>query len=297
MLILLFGAPINEFSATQWSMVKPGLLEGSLSGFLKSLWALTVYFAAILTLPLALNLVFVAVETALCGPPSSWWNISRSLVFKMAQTISIVILSVFVYRIFPTQPLLSIGSSDLQPLPALVANAILVAVALVIYDLCLWIAHFCSHKIPILWRFHSVHHSITSLDSANSYAHPVDGILQLIVIGFVAGVLKLETHSIIVFAALIFSHDHFVHTRAPIHLGSLRKWIVDNRYHHFHHSGDKENYDTNFSSYFTIWDRLAGTYRDPGNDLVATGVNGLQPPRNVYTMITAKLEKSKSDAF
>jgi sterol desaturase/sphingolipid hydroxylase (fatty acid hydroxylase superfamily) len=42
------------------------------------------------------------------------------------------------------------------------------------------------------------------------------------------------------------------------------EWIfVTPRYHHIHHSANKEHYDQNLGNLVTFWDRLLGTHLDP----------------------------------
>jgi sterol desaturase/sphingolipid hydroxylase (fatty acid hydroxylase superfamily) len=46
---------------------------------------------------------------------------------------------------------------------------------------------------------------------------------------------------------------------------SWLEWvIVTPRYHHVHHSDQPEHFRANLAALFTVWDRLFGTYVDPG---------------------------------
>src|SRR5437588_689202 len=49
--------------------------------------------------------------------------------------------------------------------------------AVIVADIAEWTIHFALHKIPFLWRFHSIHHSSKELDwIAGSRSHVVDDI-------------------------------------------------------------------------------------------------------------------------
>jgi sterol desaturase/sphingolipid hydroxylase (fatty acid hydroxylase superfamily) len=50
--------------------------------------------------------------------------------------------------------------------------------AVLLFDLVGYWAHRAAHQIPMLWRFHAVHHSSERLDwIAGVRAHPLDGVL------------------------------------------------------------------------------------------------------------------------
>ena len=54
-----------------------------------------------------------------------------------------------------------IGLLNHAPWPAWVK----VAVSLVLLDLAIWAQHLASHKIPVLWRLHKVHHADRDIDA------------------------------------------------------------------------------------------------------------------------------------
>jgi sterol desaturase/sphingolipid hydroxylase (fatty acid hydroxylase superfamily) len=49
-----------------------------------------------------------------------------------------------------------------------------VAVALLVLDLAIWVQHLASHKIPIFWRLHRVHHADLDIDVTTAVRfHPI----------------------------------------------------------------------------------------------------------------------------
>lgn len=164
-----------------------------------------------------------------------------------------------------------------QGLPALVA----LPLAMLVADLFQYTAHRAFHRIPLLWRFHAVHHSIRTIDwLAGSRLHFVDilitrafSYIPLYVLGFSASVF----HGYVAIVALQAVAAH-ANTRLPF--GILRYVFVTPQYHHWHHSADPRFYDKNFAIHFPFLDKLFGTYHLPENEWpAATGLGTTRFPR------------------
>lgn len=153
--------------------------------------------------------------------------------------------------------------------------------ALFVSDLFQYGAHSLFHKVPFLWRFHSVHHSIKNIDwLAGSRLHLVDIIgvrsfsfLPLYICGFSYPVFA--TYIVIVSIQAVFAHAN---TR--IDFGWLKYVIVTPQYHHWHHSSDPAAYDKNFAIHFPFIDMLFGTYYPIGDKWPEeTGLGNTKFPR------------------
>ena len=128
-------------------------------------------------------------------------------------------------------------------------------------DFLYWIRHYISHKVPILWRFHAVHHSQTELNPFTiDRIHPVEYLLT-ITVTFVPMLVVTDSLGITLgFFALRSSHDAFVHTNIRTNLGWLKYVMVTPQSHRVHHSAHDEHHDLNFGAILSIWDRLFGTH-------------------------------------
>lgn len=257
------------------------------------------YLAVIILQPMIIIAAFLAVEIWLAGQPKSWPDTLKSLFFRAVITIlqtaigvgSIKLLSHFNYR-----PLLQIAPITGSPLISLATTTGVVLLALIVNDFATYWAHRFEHRIKFLWRFHRVHHAIENLDAANCYDHPMDGVVSIVCTTLVGVALGFTYDQFLIVSAVIAIHLYFVHTRAPMHLGPLRQWIADNRFHHFHHSRQFEHYNKNFSEYFTVWDRVFGTCYIPADDeMVETGVLGMKQARNLWEYISGSLESTGED--
>jgi len=152
--------------------------------------------------------------------------------------------------------------------------------AAVVADLAEWFIHWALHKVPFLWRFHSIHHSSPALDwIAGSRSHFVDDTL---VRGFILVPMMLGFSQGIIVAYLIFVtlHATWCHCNFGPSVKFLENYLVMPRYHHWHHSSQREAIDKNFAIHFPWIDRIFGTHYLPetwpktyglGGEVIPTG--------------------------
>jgi sterol desaturase/sphingolipid hydroxylase (fatty acid hydroxylase superfamily) len=135
--------------------------------------------------------------------------------------------------------------------------------AVIVADICEYFIHLALHKVPFLWRFHAIHHSSKALDwIAGSRSHFVDDTL---VRGFILAPLTLGFSQSIILAYLIFVtlHATWTHCNFGPNVKWLEKILVMPRYHHWHHTSQKEGIDKNFAIHFPWIDKIFGTYYYP----------------------------------
>ena len=127
-----------------------------------------------------------------------------------------------------------------------------------------YIGHRLSHQVPFLWRFHSVHHSISEMDwLAAARVHPLDQIVTkalTIVPLYVMGFSKATFGAYIGLATV---HAVFIHANVRIKFGPLRWLIGSPEFHHWHHSNDPEAHNKNFAGELPLLDLLFGTFYLP----------------------------------
>ncbi len=136
--------------------------------------------------------------------------------------------------------------------------------AILVADVAQVLVHRAFHAIPLLWRFHAVHHSIRTLDwIAGSRSHLIDIVftrglimIPIALLGFSQGVLA----GYLVFVSF---HATFCHTDFRPDPVWLQDWIVTPRYHHWHHAAEPEAVNCNFAIHFPFIDRIFGTCHFP----------------------------------
>jgi sterol desaturase/sphingolipid hydroxylase (fatty acid hydroxylase superfamily) len=139
------------------------------------------------------------------------------------------------------------------------------ALAIVVFDAGATLAHRASHRVPLLWRFHAVHHAVTRFYGFNGLMkHPVHlaielgaGMLPLFALG-----IPREVAALLALAAAI--QLLMQHSNADYTLGPLRWVLVSNTAHRFHHLKGAGAGDVNFGFFTNLWDFVLGTWRhDP----------------------------------
>jgi sterol desaturase/sphingolipid hydroxylase (fatty acid hydroxylase superfamily) len=186
------------------------------------------------------------------------------VVYFMSTHLPIQILS-FLVLLPATQATKYLGVPALQHFIARTPWLIQFFLAIVVADVAEYLVHLALHKVPFLWRFHAVHHSSKALDwIAGSRSHFVDDTL---VRGFILIPLMFGFSQSIIFAYLIFVTLHATWTHCNFRLSAklLEKFLVMPRYHHWHHTSQKEGIDKNFAIHFPWIDKLFGTYYYPDN--------------------------------
>lgn len=152
-------------------------------------------------------------------------------------------------------------ASDTAGLPAW-AHAV---GAVLLFDAWTYAWHRMNHRIPFLWRFHRVHHADNRMDvSTASRFHlgeiVFSSVLRIpLIILFGVYVWELLLYETMMFAVVQFHH-------ANIGIGAradrlLRAVIVTPAMHKVHHSRVRMETDSNYSAFFSFWDRIARTFR------------------------------------
>ncbi|WP_244500080.1 sterol desaturase family protein [Methyloceanibacter superfactus] len=139
-----------------------------------------------------------------------------------------------------------------------------IVIALVVLDLAIWAQHLASHKIPILWRLHRVHHADRDIDVTTAIRfHPVEIALSMlwkivVVVPLGASPLAVFLFEVILNACAMFNHANVA---LPGWIDRpLRLLIVTPDMHRVHHSVLRREHDSNYGFNLSLWDRLFRTY-------------------------------------
>jgi sterol desaturase/sphingolipid hydroxylase (fatty acid hydroxylase superfamily) len=144
--------------------------------------------------------------------------------------------------------------------------------SLVVAEIGLYWGHRWSHEVPLLWRFHAVHHSPTHIDwLVNSRAHPVDFIftrlcalvpLYALGLGNPGDANPGAITILVMFLGPIWGF--FIHANIKWRFGKLEWLIATPAFHYWHHTNDSPAViNKNYAPIFPWVDRLFGSYHLP----------------------------------
>lgn len=153
-------------------------------------------------------------------------------------------------------------------------------IAFLILDFAIYLQHVMSHALPIFWRLHSVHHADLDIDASSGLRfHPIEIIISIIYKSAIVAALGMDPWLVIAFEATLNGAAVLTHAniRYPDSLDSPLRWLfVTPNMHRVHHSTARDEMDTNFGFFLSIWDRICGTYHHAppraGHEKVALGL-------------------------
>lgn len=135
--------------------------------------------------------------------------------------------------------------------------------AIVLFDLWQYGWHRLNHFWPLLWRFHSVHHTDEDLDASSAVRFHtgeilLSSILRLLVLPVIGmSMTQLLVYELLALPVILFHHSNVQVSEKLDRI--LRVLIVTPRIHRVHHSDRKHETDSNYASLLACWDLLFGS--------------------------------------
>ncbi len=154
---------------------------------------------------------------------------------------------------------------------------LILVITFVLLDYSNYIWHIMLHKIPLLWRFHVVHHTDLDLDITTAFRFHFGEMIGSILFRGVAIILIGASPLMVLIYEIAFeaaSQFHHSNIKMPFRLEkALNYLIVTPRMHGIHHSIIKKETDSNYSIIFSFWDRIHKTVRlNVHQNEIVTGV-------------------------
>ncbi|HEX8769263.1 MAG TPA: sterol desaturase family protein [Acidimicrobiales bacterium] len=221
-------------------------------------------YALAVSLPYAVAFAAVGAEVAwLARRPGS----ARRSVLRSAATACVMALGALVVGLAYTAALRSLWGAvatfqwdaarrvwDGQPVVGVLATFIA-------WDFSGWIYHVIGHRTRVGWAAHQAHHSGTEFDATlglrQSWA-PFHGLLHHPLLALLA----FDLRAVFVCAAISNCWQVLEHTSLPIRFPRWFSAVVMTPAAHRQHHG-REGGLANMGPFFTLWDRLAGTWVPP----------------------------------
>lgn len=174
--------------------------------------------------------------------------------------------------------------------------------AVIALDLLVYGQHVATHRLPMLWRFHRVHHTDLDLDATSGVRfHPIEILLSMGIKVIAVVLLGVAAEAVLIFEILLNATSVFNHANVRISIRwdwFLRWFIVTPDMHRVHHSVRRDETDSNYGFNLPWWDRLFGTYRAQPRDAHENLILGVPELRTapetvpLLTMLAMPLQKS-----
>ena len=158
----------------------------------------------------------------------------------------------------------------------MVAQAFL---GLLIAEFGLYWAHRLSHEVPLLWRFHALHHSVRRLWFVNTGRfHIMDTVLSLVA-SMPLLVLAGAPADVIVWVGIVTPFvGMLTHCNIELRCGPLNYIFNTPILHRWHHSTDLREGNKNYGEILITWDLVFGTYINPNRrPPLNIGINDAMP--------------------
>jgi sterol desaturase/sphingolipid hydroxylase (fatty acid hydroxylase superfamily) len=186
------------------------------------------------------------------------------------------------------------GLSFLYDLPNWFENII----AFILLDYIIYWWHIILHRMPLMWRFHIVHHTDIDMDVTTAFRfHFGELIGSVIFRGAMVLVIGASPLIILIYEIIFEAETQFHHsnTKLPFRFEKLlNKLIVTPRMHGIHHSIIKKETDSNYATIFSFWDRLHKTIRlNVHQDDIIIGVPAYHDERELTVGHLLKLPFTK----
>ena len=165
---------------------------------------------------------------------------------------------------------------------------LVVIVSVIIMDGVIYLQHVMVHAVPLLWRFHRVHHADPDYDvTTGARFHPLEIILSMLIKFATILLLGPPLIAVVIFEVLLNATAMFNHGNVKLPFAVdriLRLLVVTPDMHRVHHSVEDDEANSNFGFNLPWWDRLFGTYRDQprgGHEEMTIGIHNYHDPRQI----------------
>ncbi|NRA88113.1 MAG: sterol desaturase family protein [Rhizobiales bacterium] len=141
-----------------------------------------------------------------------------------------------------------------------------IIISVLLLDVGIYGQHVLSHKIPILWRLHRLHHSDTQMDLSTAVRfHPIEIIFSMLFKFVLIAILGTPAIAVVIFELILSSGALFNHSNIRFSKKVdkwLQKIIVTPNMHRIHHSDNPVETDSNYGFSITLWDKIFNSYTE-----------------------------------
>lgn len=155
---------------------------------------------------------------------------------------------------------------------------LVVLIAVFVGDFIGYWRHRLEHT-AILWPSHAVHHSDTQMTWLTlARFHPINRLTTYAIDSAFLLLFALPPFAVVANNIVRHYYGFFIHADLPWTYGWLGKILVSPAMHRWHHARDRDYFQTNFATVFSVFDRAFGTFKVPGPCTADLGVTDDMAP-------------------
>lgn len=136
---------------------------------------------------------------------------------------------------------------------------------MLLLDLVIYWQHRLFHTVPLLWRFHQMHHADSHVDTTTGLRfHPIEIALSLLIKAAVVIFLGVPALAVVIFEVALNGFAMFNHANIKLPSAvdnAISKLFITQRVHRIHHSQRIEDSNSNFGFSVSWWDKLFNSYQ------------------------------------
>jgi sterol desaturase/sphingolipid hydroxylase (fatty acid hydroxylase superfamily) len=143
----------------------------------------------------------------------------------------------------------------------------------VLLDLAMYVWHVANHRFEVLWRFHKVHHSDTTLNATTGLRFHFGELMLTVLVkaGFIV-LVGVSAQLVIINEIILSSFVIFHHMNSsPWGEKVFGTLFIMPRLHRLHHSARRDEHDHNYGGALSLWDKLFGTLREGEPEAIGLG--------------------------
>ena len=144
-----------------------------------------------------------------------------------------------------------------------------------------WLVHMTEHKVPLLWRFHVIHHADNNIDASSGLRHhPIESLLRGVFIFMGIALSGAPMYAVMIFQTILVFDTAFTHAniKLPNWLDNTMSYIfVSPNMHKVHHHWKQPYTDSNYGAVLSIWDRMLGTFKTLAPSSIRYGLDRYYP--------------------
>ena len=174
-------------------------------------------------------------------------------------------------------------------------------IAFVVADFIQWNVHRMLHRVPWMWEFHKLHHSVKQMGfAAHLRFHWMETIVYKTVQYVPLAMIGFGIDDFFIIHIIAVAIGHLNHANLGLSYGPLKYLINNPKMHIWHHSKElpeKHPYGVNFGLSLSIWDYIFGTsyVPDSGRDITLGFKGDEQFPEQFHQQVIYPVNKSASN--